>query len=152
MRNYFIALFFLIIQISFGQNYKFTKKQLIENFKKKESFTRQWITCNTDSTFYKSDTLYFHDRLNYYRCKKYIIWGFDNSKTFYQVEGENFNNYDGVKIITENDWYKIKIIEEENQLVLNIFKQKKMVASFIVYELGYDEKERWNRLILIRKK
>jgi hypothetical protein len=151
MKNYFIILFFLIIQISFGQTNKITKKQLYENFNKKDSFARQWITCNTDSTFYKSDTLYFHDRLNFYRCKKYIIWGFDNSKAFYQVEGENFSNYDGVKLITKNDWYKIKIIEDENQLLINVFKQKKKVATFIVYELGYDEKERWNRLILIRK-
>ena len=152
MRKYYIALLSLIIQMSFGQTNKVTKKQLSENFKKKDSYTRQWITCNKDSTFYKSDTLYFHDRLNYYRCKKYIIWGFDNSKSFYQVEGENFNNYDGVKLITENDWYKIKIVEEENETLLNIYNQKKLIESFIVHELGYNEKEKWNRLTLIRKK
>ena len=152
MRKYFFALFFSITQISFGQSDNVTKKELIENFKKKDSYSRQWITCNTDSTFYKSDTLYFHDRLNYYRCKKYIIWGFDNSKTFYQVEGEKFNHYDGVKVITENDWYKIKIIEEKNRIILNIFKQKKLIGSFIVHELGYFYEERWNRLVLIRIK
>ena len=86
------------------------------------------------------------------RIKKYIIWGFDNSKSFYQVEGENFNNYDGVKLITENDWYKIKIVEEENETLLNIYNQKKLIESFIVHELGYNEKEKWNRLTLIRKK
>ena len=152
MRKYIIIVFFFITQISFGQSDKITRNELIENFKRKDSYVQKWITCNNDSTFYKSDTLHFYKGLNYNRCKKYIIWEFDNSKSFYQVSGENFNHYDGINIITDNDRYKMKIVEQENQILFNIYKHNIIVESFIVYELEYNEKEKWNRLTLIRKK
>lgn len=150
MKKYFITLIILLFQISNGQINKVQKRELVKYFKKKNNFERQWISCNSMNEFYNSDTLYFHDGINYNQCKKYIIWGFINSKKIYQVEGENYNNYNSVKIITENDWYKIKIIEKENETLINIFKQKKLFQSFKVYELGYNQKEKSNRLLLIR--
>lgn len=124
MIKFFPFLFFLIAQITFGQTNGVAKKRLRQNFKNKDSFARQWMTCNNDSLFYKSDTLYFYDSLNYNSCKKYIIWGFVSPQKFYQIEGESFNSYGTVKVIMNDDWCKIKIFKKNKETYVRVYKKK----------------------------
>lgn len=147
MKQLFSFLFFT--SIIFGQNNNPTKKNILELLKYNN--LKSWVSCNQDSLFFKSDTIYFDERFDYIKCNQTITWSFDNLKSFWQVNGKsNGNGTSSTMIMTEKDHYKLKITEQENGTFLKIYNKKTLKNTFLVLSAGYNQNLKRNRIVLIR--
>ena len=147
-----IIIFLFTYSIMLGQTPSPSKKDFLETLDYNNLKT--WTSCNINGEFFKSEIVYLDDLFNYIDCKEYVTWRFDNLKSFHQFEGKSGNGH-GIAItkpMTKNDCYKIKIVEEKTQTILNIYNQKVLIESFIVLSAGYDSSLRRNRLTLKRIK
>lgn len=140
---------FLIQSIAFGQNVDSTKKNFLETLDYNNLKT--WTSCNKDSSFFKSDTVFLDDIFNYIDCAEYITWRFDNLKSFWQFSGQSKQSGIQVtKVMNEKDHYRLKIFENKNETLLKIYNKRVLVETFIIIDAGYDTKLRRNRLTLRR--
>ena len=147
MKQLFSFLFFS--SIIFGQNNNPTKKNILELFK--HNNFKSWVSCNQDSLFFKSDTIYLDDSFDYIKCNQTITWRFNNLKSFWQVNGKSYGNGTGSTIImTEKDHYKLKITEQDNGTFMKIYNKKTLKNTYLVLNAGYNQNLKRNRITLIR--
>jgi hypothetical protein len=147
MNQFFSLIFFS--SIIFGQNNNPTKKNILELFK--HNNFKSWVSCNQDSLFFKSDTIYLDDSFDYIKCNQTITWRFNNLKSFWQVNGKSYGNGTGSTIImTEKDHYKLKITEQGNGTFLKIYNKKTLKNTYLVLNAGYNQNLKRNRITLIR--
>jgi hypothetical protein len=147
MNHLFSFLFFS--SIIFGQNNNPTKKNILELFKHNKF--KSWVSCNQDSLFFKSDTIYLEDSFDYTKCNQTITWRFNNLKSFWQVNGKSYENGTSSTIImTEKDHYKLKITEHGNGTFLKIYNKKTLKNTYLVLIAGYNQNLKRNRITLIR--
>lgn len=142
-----IITFLFAFSISFAQSPR--KKDFLETLDYNNLKT--WTTCNVDSVFLKSDTIYLDDLFDYVNCKEQVTWHFENLKSFWQVSSWSLENGMGkTKIMTEKDHYKIKIIENEKETLLKVYNKRILIETYQILSAGYDSKLRKNRLVLKR--
>ena len=55
-------------------------------------------------------------------------------------------------MLSNENLYKIKFNEIKNEIYLDVFKDKVKIETYLVYNLEYDIKEKWKKLVLIRQK
>jgi hypothetical protein len=146
-----LIILFSVYSIAFGQNVDSTKKNFLETLDYNNLKT--WTSCNQDSSFFKSDTIFLDDIFNYIDCREYVTWRFDNLKSFHQFSGQSQPSGISItKVMTDKDYFKFKIIENKDQTFLNLYNKKVLVETFIILNAGYDNKLRRNRLSLKRVK
>ena len=142
-----IITFLLTFALTFAQSP--LKKDFLETLEYNNLKT--WTTCNVDSVFFKSDTIYLDDLFDSVNCKEQITWSFENLKSFWQVTSWSLENGMGKsKIMTEKDHYKIKIIENEKETLLKVYNKRILIETYKILSAGYDSKLRKNRLVLKR--
>jgi hypothetical protein len=143
----------LIITFLFAFSVTFAQSPLKKDFLETLDYNnlKTWTTCNVDSAFFKSDTIYLDDSFDYVNCKEQVTWHFANLKSFWQVSGRTFENGMGeTKVMTEKDHYKIKIIENKNETLLKVYNKRILIETYQILSAGYDSKLRNNRLTLKR--
>ncbi len=146
-----IILFFICLN-TFCQDTNLSKKELIKILK--ENNSKKWSTCNRDSLFFKSDSIYFYGNYCESECIETIEWRFESSKSFWQPTFYHSREYGTARspIMTEKDHYRLKIEEYKNQTFFKIYNKKILNATFLVFSAGYDSKTSCNKLILKRVK
>lgn len=113
----------LLLFVSFqslGQNLRFTKNQLSNllkssiNQSSKKSISvgsRAWIICNTDSAYYKADTIKLYDNINYFyqrnSCCSFIEWTFYKRNAFLQNKAQICREPSSMSALTEYCEFKI---------------------------------------------
>lgn len=146
MKKSFFLFSIIFIQSIFSQNNDLNSKKVKDILSNKQLFS-----CNNDSLFYESDTLYFYDNLITKNCTKYIIWGLKKRKKFYQVPAESFHHYSAIKVIKKDDWFTYKILKKNNTFFIEVFKNGKHNSLLKIHSLNYIQEEKRNRLILIKQ-
>lgn len=146
MKKSFFLFTIIFIQSIFSQNNDLNSKKVKDILSNKQLFS-----CNNDSLFYESDTLYFYDNLIPKNCTKYIIWGLKKRKKFYQVPGESFHHYSAIKVINKDDWFTYKILKKNNTFFIELYKNGKYNSSLKIHSLNFIQEEKRNRLILIKQ-
>src|SRR5437868_3504403 len=85
MRILSLLVFILIVKAGWCQNNVPTKSQIAQVFKPADDKT-EWLICNQDSSFFKSDTLRLYGNINYFYqktdCCKLIEWRFYKKNAF----------------------------------------------------------------------
>lgn len=141
--------FLLFSSMIFAQNNIPSRKKILEVLK--YNTLKSWVSCNRDSLFFKSDTIYLDVTFDYIKCNETITWSFDKLKSFWQVSGKSNGDGTGSTIImTEKDYYKLKITEEENGTFIKIYNKKNLKNTFLVLSAGYDQNLKRNRIALKR--
>ncbi len=143
----------LYFNFSLGQVDIVTKEKLVAAFKKERGeYSKNWETCNDNETFFKADTLVFFENNIPHKCRKFISWSFRNSKSFWQGQIELLGCVTSSKILKkEDDYFKVKIVEKENETLLKIYNDKTHF-TFIVLDLIYDDLIKKKKIKLVRKK
>jgi hypothetical protein len=147
-----ILLLFLVCNTGYCQLKPLTKKELKTLIKesiiaKKEYYSASWIICNKDSTYFKHDTLLLHGNISNTShlndCCEYIGWNFTNKKRMYQSSKNTCKPPVSIgKVLTEYDFYKIRIIHKQNKLLLQRYNKGRLIDSYEV--LGYSETQYGN--------
>jgi len=145
MKKSILILLFLIAHYSYGQNVPLTKENLFKKFKEsikqnsKNSITTNsnpWVICNDDSLYYKSDTLKLTPHSNNYpdcKCSCFIDWTFYKKGAF--ILTKEFIN-EPRQISVAQDWYVIKLLEKNKDLILETYNQNKVIEQFKVLSIN----------------
>lgn len=161
-----ILIFFLffLTNTAYSQLKHITKKELKTLIKKgivikKEEYKESWIICNKDSLYFKSDTLilngYIYNTNHLKDCCMYIDWTFTNKRKMMQSSTNACNPPVIVgKILTEEDFYRIKLSQKNNKLLLKRYNRGNLIDTYEV--LGYSESpygnnEKCRMLTLVRQ-
>jgi hypothetical protein len=147
MRTLIILLF--TISLSFGQSKGLSKEDILQILKENDS--KNWTTCDSDSLFYKSEIIYL-DNIQDFKCWKYVTWRFKSLKEFWLVNGEKKHGLTKTTILTENNFYRLKIIDKENEITFKIYRKEKLVETFLAIDAGYNDSLKCNRITLKRIK
>lgn len=159
MNKIILILLIIVSQFSFAQNEKLTQKKITRLFKEdKNNNYKDWFSCNLDNTFYKSDTIYLYDNVDYFledwKCKKFIRFRFNTKKSFSQCEYAFYGSISTVSEITKKDLYKMKVTTENDSIFINKYFNNELVVKFYVKELSEfqltDAKYKSKKLILIK--
>lgn len=132
MRKLFCVLILMFLSSAFSQN-AISKKIIIDALSKEKN----WTSCNIDGQFYKNDTINFYSSRTLEYCKKYISWEFVDNKSFREIKGEDFGNYQGTDILTDNDYYKFKFMEIDNEVILEISNSTKIKKKYKIIEMQF---------------
>ena len=148
-RGFLILIPLFIGQISFGQDSHIKAKKVLEIFKssiiqssksKIEADSNPWLSNNSDSSFFKSDTVFLiqnNPNQNYARKKScaFIGWTFYKKNRFIQLDIDYCNEPPTRRVTTTNDFYSMTITEEYNNTIIKTYRKDKLIDSFRV--LGY---------------
>jgi len=121
MRTLFILLF--TFSLSFGQNRSFSKKEVLHILKKNDK--KKWTSCDSDSLYYKSEIIYLDDAQDF-KCWKYVTWKFKSLKKFWLVNGKKNHGLTSTTILTEKNFYRLRIINKKNEITLKIYNKKNL--------------------------
>lgn len=145
-------LLFLVYQAGYCQLKPLNKKELKQLIKegikaRKEEYKDSWVICNKDSSYFKSDTLILHGNIYNTRhlkdCCIYIGWEFTNKRKMAQTSIDSCNPPVIVgKVLTEKDFYKIKLSKKNNKLLLKRYNGSKLIDTYEV--LGCTETQNEN--------
>lgn len=127
----------LLLFVSFqslGQNLRFTKNQLSNllkssiNQSSKKSISvgsGAWIICNTDSAYYKADTIKLYDNINYFyqrnSCCSFIEWTFYKRNAFLQNKAQICQEPSSANTLTE--YYKFDVIKKDDNVYLIVINK-----------------------------
>ena len=170
LRGFIIIITLFIWQVSFGQDTNIRVKEVSEIFKssiiqssksKIEVDSNPWLSYNSDSSFFKSDTVFLiqnNPSMNYVQKKScaFISWTFYKKNQFIQLDINYCNEPPTERVTTSNDFYSLTLIEELNNTIIRTYRKNKLIDSFIV--LGYKRfndsfaNEDVSVLTLLRKK
>lgn len=154
MKKLLFLIFILVNVVSYSQ----VTRYKIKSFLKKDRYnnTSSIITCNSDSIFFKIDTIRFYkDR---YRkndsCCEFVEWKFYNKLHFHQVRSQMCKEPPSASVYTIADDYILKIEKNEKGFLLNTYQKNKIVKSYLVLSLNpiYDEKFKdfYDELVLVK--
>lgn len=147
MRTFIILLF--TFSLSFGQSKNLSKKEILQFLKGKD--LKNWTTCDSDSLYYKSEIIYLDD-IQDFECWKYVTWRFKSLKKFWLINGTKKHGLTSTTILTENNFYHLKIIDKKNDITFKIYDKKKLIETFLVIDAGYNDVLKCNRITLKRIK
>ncbi len=156
-------------QTAFGQQKQPTKNQLLKIFRssiqqdsrsKIDIGSNPWYICNRDSSFFKSDTIYLFNNINYFykknNCCDLVVWTFYKTKSFIQSENQICREPATAKVTTNNDFYSLTLSNRDNLLILKIFQQGKIIDEFFAPEIKNVDivwnGQKSNRITLVRQK
>ena len=148
-RGILILSIILVGQVCFGQDSTVTAKDVLKLF---ESSIRQsskskidpdsnpWLICNSDSSFFKSDTILLiqnNPNQNYARkkCCAFIGWTFYKGNRFVQLDIDYCNEPPTRRVTKKDDFYSIKVVKIDTKTIIETYRNDKSIDSFIV--LGY---------------
>ena len=141
MRILFLFAFSLIVKIGCCQNNIPTKHQIITLFRHDADNT-EWVICNQDSSFFKSDTLLLYNNINYFYqksdCCKLIQWNFYKKNAFTRSNLQVCTEPPLGSVLTKNDYFKIKLISNKSGLYLFVVNRRDPIDSFKVIDLHED--------------
>ena len=140
-----ILIFLLIFFGSFAQT-KPTKKYLTKLFKnsieqeKKNTISTNsnpWVINNPNGEYYKSDTLkvysYKSKRTNEF-CE-YVGWTFYRKDSFILNKCHHCNEPPTNSVSKNEDWFKIVIVEDKDELIIELYNFGKIISRFKVLTL-----------------
>ena len=107
-----------------------------ENKKKLSIGSNPWVSCNTDSSFYKTDTLILYK--NYYdctNCKDFIEWTFYRRNSYYLGGSLMCDEPTRRKVYKDDRMYSIRVQKNSKGEVLEIIKGRKVVSTFRVLSI-----------------
>lgn len=136
-------------QFCFGQESTVTTKNVSKLFtssirqsskSKIEADSNPWLICNSDSSFFKSDTLLLiqnNPNQNFARkkCCAFIGWTFYKNNKFVQSDIDYCSEPPTSRVTTKNDFYTIKVAKINTKTIIETYRNNKLIDSFIV--LGY---------------
>lgn len=143
---------------SYGQTNSVTKKEIVRLFKIDEGQnSKSWTICNQGDTFFKTDTLYFYDSINYFyqsgNCCEFVQWDFSKKNFFVQKKLQVCKEPSTSEVITEKNYYSIKPVSEKGQILLKKYHKNELVETFLVAtikEIDLKENRKCQRLAIIR--
>ena len=145
-----IVISLLITSSIFAQNQKVKKSELNKIFRKSiaqdsrktiSTPSNPWVIDNTDSLFFKTDTvklINIHKQYQYDFCEK-INWSFYRKAKFYQVESQECREPASGKISDENSRHWITIKRTDVGLVLTTYNLLGIVDQFLVLSIVQNE-------------
>ncbi len=168
MIKYFLFLIFFVSIECYGQTkgysendvYSLFKRSILQNEKVKiKILSNPWLICNTDSTFYRNDTIkvfsnsYYSDSLN---CCQYIAWTFYAKDKFVSTNLEYCNEPTTASATKDKDYLNILVVSKKNYLFISIFNNDRLKDSFKLISIDKIKKGNSNLtstiLILVRQK
>lgn len=161
MKSIICIIFFLTSTVyCFGQNNNVTKSELKNIFKKSivqksrkwtTTISNPWIADNINSTYYKSETIkltnFKSNQGKLESCKK-VNWTFYQNNKLVIKESQTCKEPSSEKVITDKDWFEIKIGKSEPKLVLELYNANVLVEKFEVVSL--EDSQLKSELILKR--
>lgn len=122
---YVTLLLFVICSGAFCQG--LSKKQLSALLKPdKEDSERNWVTCNQDSTFFKSDTVRLYDNINYFyqlsSCCDFVEWHVYKKEGFSQGRSQICKEPASASVIS--DFFKFSIWKSSKKIYLTAINPK----------------------------
>ena len=140
---------FLAGQFCFGQESTVATENVLKLFKasirqssksKIEVDSNPWLICNSDSSFFKSDTLLLiqnNPNQNFVRkkCCAFIGWTFYKKDEFIQSDIDYCNEPPTSRVTSKNDFYTIKVSKINTNSVIETYRDGMLIDSFIV--VGY---------------
>ena len=96
-----------------------------------------WAACNTDSAYFKSDTvLLVQGGANYASfCCEVVRWAFKNGNRFDRIIGHHCQEPPFDSIIFEDQGLKVKFNSGKSGVVVHIMRGKEIVEVFTLIEL-----------------
>jgi hypothetical protein len=146
--------------ICYSQNINIEKNVLFDVFEKTivqnskniiSTASNPWFTNNTDSIYFKSDTVVFINANSYRReyCKV-INWNFYDRNKFVLSDADYCNEPPLVKVNTTKDWFEVKFEEEGN--ILKLYNDKNLISEFEVLEISLDESQSILKLLRLNER
>ena len=148
---------FLIFVISlaigsnlFGQNIHLKKSKLRKIFRKSieqdsrksiSTLSNPWVIDNTDSLFFKADTIKLINIKTQYKydfCEK-VNWSFYKKHKFHQVESQTCREPSSAKVSNKNNRHWITIKKTELGLILNTYNLSGLIDRFLVLSINRDK-------------
>ena len=137
MKILLLSLFSLIATIGWCQNNVPTKHQMAKVFRTDDDHT-EWVICNQDSSFFKSDTLRLYSNINYFYqksdCCKLIRWDFYKKNAFTFSDLQVCKEPPTGSVLTENDYLKIKLSSDRSGMYLYILNRKGVADFFKIID------------------
>lgn len=141
----------LIVHFSYSQETKISKNELLKAFKetivqtkkgKIETDSNPWFTENTNEIYYKNDTIVLKNAKSFKRdyCK-IINWNFYKKNAFVIGDADYCNEPPTRKVTKPKDWVNLKVHYVENNLIMELFNENKMIDKFKVILLEKKESE-----------
>ena len=145
----------LILLLSIGsslsaQNQKIKKSELKKVFRKSieqdsrrsiSTLSNPWIINNTDSLFFKADTIKLINIKAQYKydfCEK-INWSFYKKDKFYQVESQTCREPSSAKVGDENSQHWITITKSDLGLILSTQNLTGIIDRFLVLSINRND-------------
>lgn len=114
------------------------EKRVQAFFSQKEQF--ELVSCNSNSSFFKSDTIKFYNNINYFyqsnECCEFIKWEFYKLNKIAQTELKICKEPSTAKVRTENDYFEIKLIKEDGENFIVKKSKDKKVQRFKILGLS----------------
>lgn len=145
-KKLFLLIIFLIfanpnsaqkIELSKRNIYKVFKNTIVQNKKNFISIpSNAWYTNNTNNNYYKSDTITFTNAQSYNRSFCNVInWTFYKKDKFVRTFGNYCNEPPTEKVSNKSDFFDIKIIKQNSDLILELYNDRKIIETFKVISL-----------------
>ncbi|WCM43033.1 hypothetical protein MG290_05005 [Flavobacterium sp. CBA20B-1] len=149
-KNIIIILFFLPI-MCFGQQEKDLKKKFKSLFKLEKTNDIRWIAQNKEDMYFENDTLVFY-RYKTPEDKKIVMWSFASARYFYQGTGGYSNGSFFMSSFArpKNLAYKLKIINEKENIYLKIFYDNKLETVYKLQNIEFIEHKDY-KVTLVRQ-
>jgi hypothetical protein len=113
----------------------------------------EWVICNQDSSYFKSDTLRLYSNINYFyqksSCCKLVTWRFYKKNAFTRSDLQVCNEPPTGSVLTKNDYFRLKVISSKNGLSLLIKNQISPPVFFMMIDLQEIELDNNSRSKLI---
>ena len=119
----------------------FRKSIAQESRKKITTVSNPWVIDNTDSLYFKSDTLKLINIKKQYKydfCEK-INWTFYRNKKFYLGETQTCREPSSGKAGNELSWHSIKMKKTDDGLILSTYNFNGILDQFLVLSINQSE-------------
>ncbi len=149
IRQIWLPLFLFFSINCLGQKTELTKRNLLKVLKssiqqdsksKIQTNSNPWTICNKDSSYYNSDTLHLYlsnnsQYRNHSSCCNFIDWTFYKKDAFILTKTQICKEPPTTSSSKADDWYTLKISNENDMLILKTFNQNKPVSKFKVVSI-----------------
>ena len=145
LKQQIVFLLFLIFQVSYSQEIKISKNSLSKVFEQTIIQTKKgiiqtdsipWFTDNSNDVYFKNDTITFVNAKTFKRdfCK-IINWTFYKKDSFVIGNADYCNEPPSKRAIKSTDWINLKNYNYENDLILELYNQNKLIEKFKVLSI-----------------
>jgi hypothetical protein len=112
------------------------------------SLAHSWIICNKDSSYYKSDTLFLYNHINYYydpsNCCNFVKWEFENA-TRYRLTETKMCQEPPIALALVNNLYRLSWKIENDNLYLSI-ENRELNYMEMFKVCDFYEEQLWNKI------